>query len=255
MKTGTHDRGTTFFPLYRYESLLGGKVEQIHNFTQEFINEWLSMTQTQFIPTGSGDGERTTGPEDILFWLYGLFHSLEYRRRYRASLSQRFPIVLLTSNLELFRRLARLGKELVALHLVEFVLADEASAPAEWPRYPRLCRFTGSDRAIEKFPAADKAWQDGRVAINASSGFAGVPAEVWQFHIGGYQVCHKWLKDRKGRTLTDADILHYCKIVTALNETIRLMRQIDEVIAEHGGWPGAFTAPAEMQQESQLPFA
>ncbi len=40
--------------------------------------------------------------------------------------------------------------------------------------------------------------------------------------------------------LTDEDIDHYQKIVVALNESIRLMREIDEVIDAHGGWPGAF---------------
>ncbi len=73
-----------------------------------------------------------------------------------------------------------------------------------------------------------------------SSGFAGVPEAVWKFHVGGYQVCHKWLKDRKGRTLSDADVQHYGKIVNALHETIRIMGEIDAVIEEHGGWPGAF---------------
>ena len=71
-------------------------------------------------------------------------------------------------------------------------------------------------------------------------GFRGVPEEVWNFHIGGYQVCEKWLKDRKGRTLTADDITHYHRIVIALHETIRIMREIDEVIEAHGGWPGAF---------------
>jgi len=65
---------------------------------------------------------------------------------------------------------------------------------------------------------------------------------VWTFHIGGYQVCDKWLKDRKGRTLSRDDIAHYQKIVVALAETIRLMKEIDEVIEAHGGWPGAFQA-------------
>ena len=72
------------------------------------------------------------------------------------------------------------------------------------------------------------------------TGFQGVSEGVWNFHIGGYQVCHKWLKDRKGRTLSDDDKAHYQKIVVALNETIRLMREIDAVIDQHGGWPGAF---------------
>ena len=71
-------------------------------------------------------------------------------------------------------------------------------------------------------------------------GFQGVPEDVWNFHIGGYQVCHKWLKDRKGRTLSDEDVAHYQKIVVALNETIRIMAEIDEVIEAHGGWPEAF---------------
>ena len=70
-------------------------------------------------------------------------------------------------------------------------------------------------------------------------------------HIGGYQVCEKWLKDRPargrknprpGRVLTPEDLAHYQKIVVALKETIRLMQEIDEVIEEHGGWPGAFAS-------------
>lgn len=71
-------------------------------------------------------------------------------------------------------------------------------------------------------------------------GFKGVSENVWNFHIGGYQVCQKWLKDRKGRNLSKDDITHYQKIVVALNETIRLMKEIDEVIEQHGGWPRAF---------------
>jgi Type ISP C-terminal specificity domain len=73
-----------------------------------------------------------------------------------------------------------------------------------------------------------------------TAGFQGVREDVWNFHIGGYQVCEKWLKDRKGRTLSQDDITHYQKIVVALSETIRLMAEIDRVIDEHGGWPAAF---------------
>ncbi|HEX9130697.1 MAG TPA: type ISP restriction/modification enzyme [Ktedonobacteraceae bacterium] len=61
--------------------------------------------------------------------------------------------------------------------------------------------------------------------------------EVWNFHVGGYQVCHKWLKDRKGRVLSFEDIQHYQRVVAALAETIELMGQIDVAIDEHGGWP------------------
>ena len=45
---------------------------------------------------------------------------------------------------------------------------------------------------------------------------------------------------RPGRVLTDEDIDHYQKIVVALNETIRIMAEIDKFIETHGGWPDAF---------------
>ena len=72
------------------------------------------------------------------------------------------------------------------------------------------------------------------------AGFRGVSEAVWESHVGGYQVCEKWLKDRKGRTLSKDDIAHYQKIVVALSETIRTTAEIDQVIGTHGGWPGAF---------------
>jgi hypothetical protein len=80
----------------------------------------------------------------------------------------------------------------------------------------------------------------GVVEQGAKQGFKGVSEDVWIFRIGGYQVCEKWLKDRKGRALSAGDIAHYQKIVVALSETVRLMGEIDEVIEEHGGWPDAF---------------
>jgi hypothetical protein len=64
--------------------------------------------------------------------------------------------------------------------------------------------------------------------------FEGIPPEVWSFQIGGYQVCKKWLKDPRGRTLTYDDLEHYCKVVTALSETIHLMVEIDAAIPK---WP------------------
>lgn len=64
-----------------------------------------------------------------------------------------------------------------------------------------------------------------------------MPKAVWKFHVGGYQVCEKWLKDRKDRKLTYEDIQHYQKTVVALSETIRLMAEIDTAIETHDGWP------------------
>jgi hypothetical protein len=42
--------------------------------------------------------------------------------------------------------------------------------------------------------------------------------------------------------MTPSFAVRYQKIVVVLNETIRLMQEIDKVIEAHGGWPGAFQA-------------
>ena len=104
-------------------------------------------------------------------------------------------------------------------------------------------QFVGSHH-----PEVEKvSWSRNTVWVDKAqtTGFQGVPQDVWKFHIGGYQVCEKWLKDRRGRTLSKDDIAYYQKIVVALSETIRLMAEIDCVIDAHGGWPGAFQTTAK----------
>jgi hypothetical protein len=166
-------------------------------------------------------------PEDIFHYAYAVFHSPGYRSRYAEFLKIDFPRLPLTGNLELFRALARLGGELTALHLLESPKLDRYIT--DW--------IGGRNPEVEKISwAKNTVWVDKA----QTAGFRGVRESVWNFHIGGYQVCEKWLKDRKGRTLTKDDIAHYHKIVVALSETIRLMAEIDTVIAKHGGWPGAF---------------
>jgi hypothetical protein len=170
-------------------------------------------------------------PEDIFHYAYAVFHSPGYRSRYAEFLKIDFPRLPLTGNLELFRALAHLGGELVALHLLESPKLDK----------PRTEFIGGRNPEVEK-----ASWSKNTVWLDKAqtTGFRGVPEAVWKFYIGGYQVCDKWLKDRKGRTLAKDDLAHYQKIVVALAETIRLMAEIDEVIEEHGGWPGAFAASA-----------
>jgi hypothetical protein len=118
-----------------------------------------------------------------------------------------------------------------------------------------LTRIVGDARTkIEKVNyARETVWLDKA----QTTGFTGVPANVWEFHVGGYQVCEKWLKDRRGRKLTKSDIEHYHKIVVALSETIRLMKEIDEVIDKYGGWPGAFAllGGSEASKSEDLPIA
>lgn len=218
------------FPLYITEedadagATLDFDADRVINLRREFLNKLCSALKVK--PTGSFGVPAGLTPENIFHYIYAVFHSPTYRSRYAEFLKIDFPRLPLTGNLELFRALARLGGELVALHLLESPKINTF-----------ITRFEGKgDNSIPKKPI----YKDGAVWINASQRFEGVPEAVWNFHIGGYQVCEKWLKDRKGRTLSADDIAHYQRVVVALSETISLMAEIDRVIETHGGWPGAF---------------
>jgi hypothetical protein len=115
----------------------------------------------------------------------------------------------------------------VALHLMETAIPLVTSYPIAGNNTVEAVRYSAPGEGSEM----------GRVWINKTQYFEGVPPEVWAFHVGGYQVCQKWLKDRKGRLLTYDDITHYQRIVAVLAETIRLMAAVDEAIAACGGWP------------------
>lgn len=190
---------------------------------------------------GSGDCEATFGPEDVFDYIYAVFFSSSYRETYAEFLKIDFPRVPLPSDRSKFRLLVKLGGELVALHLLESPLL---ARPAT--RYP----VVGDNRVEKGHPkyftpgevepgskAGDgdgAVLEVGRVYINKSQYFEGVPPQVWEFQVGGYQVCDKWLKDRRGRQLSYEDLTHYQKMIVALKETIRLMGEVDSAVGE---WP------------------
>lgn len=196
------------------------------NLSPEFIEDFAARLKMKFIPDGKGDRKKTFGPEDIFNYMYAVFHSPTYRSRYAEFLKMDFPHLPLTSNQELFRKLCSIGDELVSLHLME-------KQGKKITGYP----VTG-DSAVENVRYTEPQCEaSGHVWINATQYFDGVPKNVWEFHVGGYQVCAKWLKDRKGRKLTYDDLTHYQQIVSALAETIVLMENIDAAITASGGWP------------------
>ena len=179
-----------------------------------------------YLPDGKGDRIKTFAPEDIFAYMYAVFHSPTYRKRYGEFLKTDFPRLPLTSQPKLFKQLCNLGDRLIELHLMEEHGEEITGYPIEGNNLVDKVRYT-----------EPKANESGKVWINKSQYFDGVPQQVWGFYIGGYQVCHKWLKDRKGRTLSYEDLTHYQKIVSAISETIELMKNIDYTIEDFGGFP------------------
>jgi len=192
------------------------------NLSREFVKEMAAALKMEFVEDGKGDLKKTFGPEDIFDYIYAVFHSPNYRKRYAEFLKSDFPRVPLPEDAKQFRKLASLGGELVALHLMES------------PKLERLITKynVNGDHLVDRVRYVDARK---RVYINGEQFFEGVPKDVWEFQIGGYQVCEKWLKDRKGRKLTVDEISHYQRIVTALSETIRLMNEIDKAALPWAG--------------------
>lgn len=187
-------------------------------------------------------GVQGIDPEDVFRYIYAIFHSPEYRGRYADFLKIEFPRIPLPQSLPLFRRLVEIGERLIALHLLESPSLDDARTTYTGPEDPTVGRVGWSDDIVWLDAAKTRARDGHRATEPGLIGFHGVESSVWDFHVGGYQVCHKWLKDRKGRRLSNRDIKHYHKLVEAVRQTIALMNEIDAAIANFGGWPGAFEA-------------
>lgn len=228
----TRERGY-IYPLYLYPTGEGlfadspwpaGRDGRRPNLSKEFVDEFAGRVKLKFVSDGKGDLKTTFGPEDVFHYMYAVFHSPTYRSRYAEFLKIDFPRLPVTTDVKLLRKLCSLGERLVKLHLLEEVPKSDVQFPV------------AGDNEVDKphYTEPGTAGDTGRVYINKAQYFDHVPAEVWEFHVGGYQVCPKWLKDRKGRQLTYDDITHYRNIVAALGETVTLMSAVDETIP---AWP------------------
>jgi len=152
--------------------------------------------------------------EDIFDYIYAVLHSPSYRKRYKEFLKIDFPRVPYPKNTKSFKKLVSFGAELRSLHLLESSKVNQ---------YITTYPIAGSD-TVDKL-----IYKDGNVFINKDQYFGNVPKVAWNFYIGGYQPAQKWLKDRKNCTLTNNDIEHYQKIIVALTETDRIMKEIDNI--------------------------
>ncbi len=211
---------TSGFPLY---TTTADNQSDLLSATRNYLNSNISRdTITAFEKIVS-----SPQPSAIFNYIYALLYSPQYRKRYDSFLQREFPRIQIPSSVELYNKLNTIGAELISLHLLES---------------PKLNQFITHCVGNLNNEVEHISWFDNTVWLNKekTSGFNGISEHIWNFNIGSYQVCEKWLKDRKQQKLTKADIEHYQKIVMSISETIRLMAEIDKVIDENGGWPKAF---------------
>ena len=209
------------FPLYLYpetsgQQTIGQSTERTPNLNTEIVKQLVEKLVLTF--TNEKETTKNTfAPIDILDYIYAVLHSLTYREKYKEFLKIDFPRVPYPKDKDTFWKLVKLGGEIRQIHLLESAVVEKPIS-----KYPHAgTNVVGKTK-----------YENGNVYINETQCFEDVPEVAWNFYIGGYQPAQKWLKDRKDRELQIDDIRHYMKIIVALTETDRLMKEIDKIEIE-----------------------
>lgn len=227
------------FPLYIYpsEEELGFDSERMPNLDDNIwrtIENWVKYKQ-EFKPLTNKEKAGELGfdaepvephflaPEDIFDYIYGVLHSPLYREKYKEFLKVDFPRIPYPKNKEEFEHYKECGHQLRELHLMHDLPTD-LNISFDIPG-------SGIVEQIRPIPNKDDGYSYS-IYINDSQFFSAVPTDAWEMYIGGYQPAQKWLKDRRGRTLTSDEIKHYEKIIYVLTETKRIMDTMDDPAAQ-----------------------
>ncbi|HRP93946.1 MAG TPA: hypothetical protein PLH53_13715 [Ignavibacteriaceae bacterium] len=242
------------FPLYIYLKSSGKKKqkltqllmfepdEEYHaimpNISREVIDVLSKSYQRDFQNPLDKKKEKGFGSKEIFYYIYAVLYSNTYRNKYAEFLKIDFPRIPFTIDYKLFIQLGKLGEQLADLHLLKSKELDKTISkfPIDGSNRVEKPIFRHSEPVSESSKVTKRGMlkqvqhdKMGKVWINKEQYFDGIKEQVWQYQIGGYQVCEKWLKDRKDRALTLDEIKTYCKIVTALSITIELQNEIDKI--------------------------
>lgn len=208
---------TNVFPLYAYKENMG-KEERIVNFNKDLYDSiakglnYLPCYDDNILVDPTSEYNGVLYPQDLFDYIYAVLHSPSYRERYKEFLKIDFPRIPYPTDWEKFRDLVEKGEELRHLHLME-----------DLPHSTGVSFPIGGTMQVDCYR-----WEQNRVYINSEQYFEGVPESAWNFFIGGYQPAQKWLKDRKGMTLSFEDVKHYQRIIYVLQQTERIMSEIDK---------------------------
>lgn len=239
--------GPSTFPLYLYpveNRIIGNDISRTPNLNIEIAKEIATCIDAEYVPDLDDricgmppdihDPSKTISPLNIFDYIYAVLHSPNYREKYKGYLKIEFPRVPYPKDKETFWKLVELGGEIRQIHLLESpkvedyitqypIYGDNLIAKVKFMPYENE-NIIPNENGEMNYPN-----NSGNLYINETQYFADVPSSAWEFYIGGYQPAQKWLKDRKDRKLNSDDILHYQKIIKALSETDKLMKEIDKI--------------------------
>lgn len=215
-KTASRYDQSYFLPLYLYPD--ENELDQTRrvNFDPKLYAEMRER---------AGLGEASDAVAEAIFdYIYGVLHCPAYRETYAEFLKIDFPRIPWPTSPEMFRDISAKGHQLRRLHLME----PEAIGAARYPLHGE-----GDMEVARGYPKfVPGAGGLGEVFINEHQRFIGAREMSWNFWIGGYQPAQKWLKDRRERTLSTDDLIHYQRILKILSETDRIMKTIEMPLGE-----------------------
>lgn len=165
----------------------------------------------------------------FLGYVYAVLWSESYRNRYIGHLKIDFPRIPKDPGIKLFRDLSDIGQKLISLHTLDFVEPKTSKA---------VIRGSVDSEIGKVF------WLDETIFVNKSKSNTNlksrriekVKSSVWNFHVGGYQVCDKWLKDRKGMFFDEIMAEQLLSIINVIEATQNSVDEIDSMISKAGGW-------------------
>ncbi|NLO01613.1 MAG: hypothetical protein GX126_04725 [Bacteroidales bacterium] len=237
------------FPLYFYstegsQQIIQKIIEKISNLTAEISNQAAEKFGLIFVLKKEPPGNVCfiNNPEvrpafkttftlvDILDYIYASIHSTSCLKKNKEFLKIDFSRISNPNDVETFWRLAELGSELRQIHLLKSPGVNQ---------FITSYQEDGENTITREMTTKSIGWEPvnsentvGRVWINDTRYFDNVPFVAWDLYIGDYQPAREWLKDRYGSTLTVEEILHYQKIIVALSETVRLIKEVDKIGVE-----------------------
>jgi predicted helicase len=199
------------FPLKIYED----SKENIFrsNIKQVFLKQLQEKFRVQIIPSSVR----------IFYYIYAILSSSIYLETFKEHLKKDFPLIPFISDYQLFSQLSNFGERLAGIQLMKSIQPGQSVIKGP--------EFKGSGDNIVKmtptFTYKTAGRGDGKVYINNSQYFSNINKRLWGCKICGHQVLKKWLKDRKGRRLSDEEIDHYIRICHALQLSAAYCRAID----------------------------
>lgn len=203
---------TYIAPLYLHEERGDGNEDWLPNLNDEAFKQL-----TQYLST-------PPSPIEIFDYIYGILHDPVYIEKFEEYLCRDFPRVPIINepaslrhksaffvSEKLYKEYVATGGQLRKLHLMQ------EKAPKELSLEPN----SADDLEIGSIK-----YKKGILYLNSKKQLLGIPADVWNYEIGGYKVLDKWFKEHKGESLTIDTFSHIENVAGILSETIRLQEYL-----------------------------